>query len=165
MKNHREVLVASSYSKNFGLYNERVGAFTLVADSAEVANNAFSQVKSIIRVLYSNPSSHGASAVATVLADPQLKANWIEELAEMRNRIKEMRAKFVALLKEKGATQNFDFIIAQNGMFSFSGLTPEQVDRLRDEFAIYAVRSGRINVAGITEDNIDALCEAIVKVL
>ncbi|MDG6241815.1 amino acid aminotransferase [Glaesserella parasuis] len=165
VKNHREVLVASSYSKNFGLYNERVGAFTLVADSAEVANNAFSQVKSIIRVLYSNPSSHGASAVATVLADPQLKANWIEELAEMRNRIKEMRAKFVALLKEKGATQNFDFIIAQNGMFSFSGLTPEQVDRLRDEFAIYAVRSGRINVAGITEDNIDALCEAIVKVL
>lgn len=165
VKNHREVLISSSYSKNFGLYNERVGAFTLVADNAEIANNAFSQVKSIIRVLYSNPSSHGASAVATVLADPQLKAEWIAELAEMRNRIKAMRTKFVQLLKEKGATQSFDFIIAQNGMFSFSGLSPEQVDRLREEFAIYAVRSGRINVAGITDENIDALCSAIVKVL
>lgn len=165
VKNHRELLISSSYSKNFGLYNERVGAFTLVADDSQTANHAFSQVKSIIRVLYSNPSSHGASAVTTVLSDPELKANWIAELAEMRNRIKEMRAKFVQLLKEKGATQNFDFIIAQNGMFSFSGLSPEQVDRLRDEFAIYAVRSGRINVAGITEDNIDALCSAIVKVL
>lgn len=164
-KNHRELLIASSYSKNFGLYNERVGAFTLVADNAEIAEKAFSQVKSIIRVLYSNPSSHGASAVATVLADPQLKADWIAELAEMRNRIKAMRTQFVQTLKAKGANQNFDFIIAQNGMFSFSGLSPEQVDRLRDEFAIYAVRSGRINVAGITEDNIDRLCEAIVKVL
>ncbi|MDO4222445.1 MAG: aminotransferase class I/II-fold pyridoxal phosphate-dependent enzyme, partial [Acinetobacter sp.] len=165
VKNHRELLVASSYSKNFGLYNERVGAFTLVADNAEVANNAFSQIKSIIRVLYSNPSSHGASAVATVLGDAQLKADWIAELAEMRGRIKAMRAKFVETLKAKGATQNFDFIIQQNGMFSFSGLSPEQVDRLKDEFAIYAVRSGRINVAGITDDNIDALCDAIVKVL
>lgn len=165
VKQHKELLVASSYSKNFGLYNERVGAFTLVAENAEVAEKAFSQIKSIIRVLYSNPASHGASAVATVLGDPQLKTAWIAELAEMRNRIKEMRAKFVETLKAKGATQNFDFIIAQNGMFSFSGLTPEQVDRLRDEFAIYAVRSGRINVAGITNDNIDALCEAIVKVL
>lgn len=165
VKNHRELLIASSYSKNFGLYNERVGAFTLVADNAEIAEKAFSQVKSIIRVLYSNPSSHGASAVATVLADPQLKADWIAELAEMRNRIKAMRTQFVQTLKAKGANQNFDFIIAQNGMFSFSGLSPEQVDRLRDEFAIYAVRSGRINVAGITEDNIDRLCEAIVKVL
>lgn len=165
LKHNRELLVASSYSKNFGLYNERVGAFTLVADNQEEAEKAFSQVKSIIRVLYSNPSSHGAAAVATVLADPKLKADWINELAEMRNRIKAMRTQFVTLLKEKGATQNFDFIISQNGMFSFSGLSPEQVDRLRDEFAVYAVRSGRINVAGITEDNIHQLCEAIVRVL
>lgn len=163
--NHRELLVSSSYSKNFGLYNERVGAFTLVADNQEIAERAFSQVKTIIRTLYSNPSSHGASAVALVLSDEQLKAQWIEELAEMRNRIKQMRQRFVALLKQYGATQDFDFIIEQNGMFSFSGLTPEQVDRLKDEFAIYAVRSGRINVAGITEENIDYLCESIVKVL
>lgn len=164
-KNHKELLVASSYSKNFGLYNERVGAFTLVAENADVANRAFTQVKSIIRVLYSNPSAHGASTVATVLADPALKASWIEELTEMRNRIKEMRNQLVQLLKEKGATQDFSFINEQNGMFSFSGLTPEQVDRLREEFAIYAVRSGRINVAGITSSNIEALAEAIVKVL
>ncbi|MBS9773509.1 MAG: aspartate/tyrosine/aromatic aminotransferase, partial [Gammaproteobacteria bacterium] len=165
VKNHRELLVASSYSKNFGLYNERVGAFTLVADNEDIANNALSQVKSIIRVLYSNPASHGANTVATVLGDEKLKADWIAELTEMRERIKQMRHQFVALLKEKGATQNFDFIIEQNGMFSFSGLTPEQVDRLKDEFAIYAVRSGRINVAGITADNIDRLCESIVKIL
>ncbi|TNH04483.1 aspartate/tyrosine/aromatic aminotransferase [Testudinibacter sp. TR-2022] len=163
--NHKELLVASSFSKNFGLYNERVGAFTLVAADQATAETAFSQVKSIIRTLYSNPSSHGASAVALVLGDAELKADWIAELAEMRQRIKTMRQKFVDLLKEYGAEQDFSFIIEQNGMFSFSGLSPEQVDRLKDEFAIYAVRSGRINVAGITEDNIHYLCESIVKVL
>ncbi|WP_274584351.1 amino acid aminotransferase [Neisseria leonii] len=162
---NRELLVASSYSKNFGLYNERVGAFTLVAADAETAGRAFSQVKSIIRTLYSNPASHGGSTVALVLKDAELKAQWIAELDEMRGRIKQMREKFVALLKEKGAKQDFDFIVRQNGMFSFSGLTPEQVDRLKDEFAVYAVRSGRINVAGITGDNIDYLCESIVGVL
>lgn len=163
--NHQEMLVASSYSKNFGLYNERVGAFTLVAADEETAARAFSQVKSIIRTLYSNPASHGGSAVAIVLQDEALKAQWVAELDEMRSRIKEMRRQFVDLLKEYGAEQDFSFIINQNGMFSFSGLTPEQVDRLKDEFAIYAVRSGRINVAGITAANIRYLCESIVKVL
>ncbi|VEI45641.1 amino acid aminotransferase [Actinobacillus equuli] len=165
VKNHKELLIASSYSKNFGLYSERVGAFTLVAENAEVANKAFTQIKSIIRVLYSNPASHGASTVARVLGDEALRAEWVAELDEMRDRIKDMRNRMVQLLKEKGAKQDFDFIAQQNGMFSFSGLTPEQVDRLREEFAIYVVRSGRINVAGITDQNIDALCEAIVKVL
>ncbi|MDK4539691.1 aminotransferase class I/II-fold pyridoxal phosphate-dependent enzyme, partial [Kingella kingae] len=164
-KQNRELLIASSYSKNFGMYNERVGAFTVVADDADTANRAFSQVKTIIRTLYSNPASHGGATVAMVLQDAQLKAQWIAELDEMRDRIKTMRQKFVDTLKECGATQDFDFIVQQNGMFSFSGLTPEQVDRLRDEFAIYAVRSGRINVAGITEANIRYLCESIVKVL
>ncbi|MFZ7217439.1 amino acid aminotransferase [Avibacterium avium] len=163
--NHKELLIASSYSKNFGLYNERVGAFTLVAETAEIAATALTQVKSIIRTLYSNPASHGASTVAIVLADPALREEWTGELAEMRNRIKEMRHKFVELLREYGAQQDFSFIEQQNGMFSFSGLTPEQVDHLKEEFAIYAVRSGRINVAGITEDNIRYLCESIVKVL
>lgn len=164
-KLNKELLVASSYSKNFGMYNERVGAFTLVAGNEETANRAFSQVKTIIRTLYSNPASHGGSTVALVLKDEALKAQWIAELDEMRGRIKEMRQKFVDLLKEYGAEQDFSFIVKQNGMFSFSGLSPEQVDRLKDEFAIYAVRSGRINVAGITEDNIRYLCESIVKVL
>lgn len=163
--NHKELLVASSYSKNFGLYNERVGAFTLVAENEEIASIALTQVKSIIRTLYSNPASHGASTVALVLADPALREEWTNELTEMRDRIKAMRHQFVELLKEYGAKQDFSFIEEQNGMFSFSGLTPEQVDRLKEEFAIYAVRSGRINVAGITEENIRALCESIVKVL
>ncbi|MDO4226870.1 amino acid aminotransferase [Neisseria sp.] len=164
-KLNKELLVASSYSKNFGMYNERVGAFTIVAADAETANRAFSQVKSIIRTLYSNPASHGGATVALVLKDEALKAQWIAELDEMRARIKEMRQQFVDLLKEYGAEQDFSFIVKQNGMFSFSGLSPEQVDRLKDEFAIYAVRSGRINVAGITADNIRYLCESIVKVL
>ncbi|MDU8923956.1 amino acid aminotransferase [Pasteurellaceae bacterium LIM206] len=163
--NHRELLVASSYSKNFGLYNERAGAFTLVADTEEIAATALTQVKAIVRTIYSNPSSHGANAVATVLTDPVLRKEWEEELTGMRNRIKQMRHKFVELLKKYGAKEDFSFIIEQNGMFSFSGLSAEQVDRLKNEFAIYAVRSGRINVAGITEDNIDYLCESIVKVL
>ena len=163
--NHKELLVASSFSKNFGLYNERVGAFTLVAENSEIATTALTQVKSIIRTLYSNPASHGGATVATVLNNPQLRQEWESELAEMRDRIKKMRYLFVQLLKEYGAQQDFSFIIEQNGMFSFSGLTAEQVDRLKEEFAIYAVRSGRINVAGITEDNIRYLCESIVKVL
>ena len=164
-KLNKELLVASSYSKNFGMYNERVGAFTLVAEDEATAARAHSQVKTIIRTLYSNPASHGANTIALVLKNDDLKAQWIAELDEMRGRIKAMRQKFVELLKAKGASQDFDFIIEQNGMFSFSGLTPEQVDRLKNEFAIYAVRSGRINVAGITDDNIDYLCESIVKVL
>jgi hypothetical protein len=163
--NHKELLVASSFSKNFGLYNERVGAFTLVAENAEIASTALTQVKSIIRTLYSNPASHGGATVATVLNAPQLRQEWENELTEMRERIKKMRHLFVQLLKEYGAEQDFSFIMEQNGMFSFSGLSPEQVDRLKEEFAIYAVRSGRINVAGITEDNIRYLCESIVKVL
>ena len=164
-KNHKELLVASSFSKNFGLYNERVGAFTVVAENSDIAATALTQVKVIIRTLYSNPSSHGASTVALVFNDAKLRQEWENELAEMRDRIKKMRHRFVELLKEYGAQQDFGFIINQNGMFSFSGLTAEQVDRLKEEFAIYAVRSGRINVAGITEDNIRYLCESIVKVL
>lgn len=164
-KLNKELLIASSYSKNFGLYNERVGAFTLVAADEASANRVFSQVKGIIRTIYSNPASHGGATVALVLKDADLKAQWIAELDEMRGRIKEMRQQFVDLLKEFGAEKDFSFIVKQNGMFSFSGLTPEQVDRLKDEFAIYAVRSGRINVAGITADNIRYLCESIVKVL
>lgn len=122
-------------------------------------------MKSIIRTLYSNPASHGATAVSIILGDDLLRQQWESELTEMRNRIKRMRYQFVELLKEYGAKQDFNFIIEQNGMFSFSGLNAEQVDRLKEEFAIYAVRSGRINLAGVTEDNIRYLCESIVKVL
>ncbi|BEO12979.1 TPA: amino acid aminotransferase [Serratia marcescens] len=162
---HKELIVASSYSKNFGLYNERVGACTLVAADAETADRAFSQVKAAIRANYSNPPSHGAAVVATILGNDALRAMWEQELTDMRQRIHRMRQLFVNTLQEKGAQQDFSFIIQQNGMFSFSGLTKEQVLRLREEFGVYAVNSGRVNVAGMTPDNMAPLCEAIVAVL
>lgn len=165
LKNHKELLIANSYSKNFGLYNERTGAFTLVAENAEIAEICQTQIKYIIRTLYSNPAKHGAGVVNTILGDDILKKQWEIELTEMRDRIKQMRALFVTLLAEYGAKENFDFILHQNGMFSFSGLSPEQVDRLKQDFAIYMTRSGRINVAGITQDNIHQLCKSIVSVL
>lgn len=162
---HKELIVASSYSKNFGLYNERVGACTILAADAETADRAFSQVKAAIRANYSNPPSHGAAVVATILGNDALRAMWEQELTDMRQRIHRMRQLFVNTLQEKGAQQDFSFIIQQNGMFSFSGLTKEQVLRLREEFGVYAVNSGRVNVAGMTPDNMAPLCEAIVAVL
>lgn len=162
---HDELVVASSYSKNFGLYNERVGACTLVSGDAVSAGHAFSQLKNRIRANYSSPPVHGAAIVATILSNDVLRTLWEQELTAMRERIQRMRQLFVATLAEKGAGGDFSFIKSQNGMFSFSGLNPAQVQRLRDEFAIYAVSSGRINVAGMTPDNMAQLCEAIVAVL
>ncbi|MFJ5158113.1 amino acid aminotransferase [Pantoea sp. NPDC088449] len=162
---HQELIVASSFSKNFGLYNERVGALTLVAANSDIAKTAFSQVKYTIRANYSNPPSHGAAVVATILSNEALRTIWVQELTDMRQRIQRMRQLFVNTLAEKGAKQDFSFIIKQNGMFSFSGLTKDQVVRLREEFGVYAVNSGRVNVAGMTPDNMSALCEAIVAVL
>jgi len=164
-KKVKQMLVCSSFSKNFGLYRERTGALTLVADSAEQAATVMSQVKLRIRYNYSNPPSHGGQIVATVLSDPKLKAQWIEEVAGIRNRINEMRHLFVKTLKDKGVAQDFSTIIEQRGMFSFSGLTKEQVEKLRTQYSIYIVGSGRINVAGMTPDNMDRLCEAIKSVL
>jgi aspartate aminotransferase len=162
---HQELIVCNSYSKNFGLYNERVGACTIIAANSDVVDIAFSQVKAVIRANYSNPPAHGASVVATILKDDDLRAIWEQELTDMRQRIHRMRQLFVKTLQEEGAKRDFSFIINQNGMFSFSGLTKEQVLRLRNEFAVYAVNSGRVNVAGMTPDNMKLLCEAIVAVL
>ena len=164
-KLNKELMVASSFSKNFGLYNERVGAFTLVADSEEVATTSFSQVKAIIRSIYSNPPAHGAAVVTYVLNNAELRAEWEAEVAEMRDRIQEMRTLFVSTLKENGVTADFSFIERQNGMFSFSGLTKDQVERLKDECGIYIVGSGRISVAGMTKANMAPLCAGIAKVL
>ncbi|GAA5219293.1 amino acid aminotransferase [Corallincola platygyrae] len=164
-ESNAELLVASSFSKNFGLYNERVGAFTLVAKDSEVAGTAFSQAKSLIRANYSNPPAHGAAVVTTILNDDALYAEWDKEVAEMRDRIQQMRDLFVATLKEKGVDRDFSFIARQNGMFSFSGLTKDQVAALKDEHGIYIVGSGRISVAGMTRDNMDQLCTAIAAVI
>ena len=164
-KKVKQMLICSSFSKNFGLYRERTGALTVVAENSEQAATVMSQVKLRIRYNYSNPPSHGGQIVATILGDKELKAQWLKEVAEIRNRINEMRHLFVKTLKEKGVKQDFSSIIEQRGMFSFSGLTKEQVYQLREQYSIYIVGSGRINVAGMTPDNMDRLCEAIKSVL
>ena len=161
----RELLVAGSYSKNFGLYNERVGALTLVAANSEAAEAAHSHLKICVRTNYSNPPAHGGQIVAEILGDPDLRQRWEAELADMRNRINDMRHLFVETLDELGAGRDFSFIAKQRGMFSFSGLTPEQVQALRERHSVYVVGSGRINVAGMTEANVERLCSAIVDVL
>lgn len=160
-----ESLIASSYSKNFGLYNERVGALTLVAQSAEAAGAALSHIKQLIRANYSNPPAHGARVIETILSDEALRRQWENEVTEMRDRINTMRDLFVETLNEKGVDRDFSFIARQRGMFSFSGLTADQVKQLRDKYAIYAVGSGRINVAGMTAANMDYLCAAIADVI
>lgn len=164
-KYHKEFLVASSFSKNFGLYNERIGAITVVNADAEQCAKSFSQLKIAIRANYSNPPAHGAKIVETILSNPELRAEWENEVKEMRERIKTMRNLLVTKLKELGVNQDFSFINEQNGMFSFSGLNKEQVNKLKTQFGVYIVGSGRISVAGITTHNIDALCTAIAGVL
>ena len=160
-----ELLVASSFSKNFGLYNERIGALTVVAATESAAQSALSHVKQAIRANYSNPPAHGAAIVTTVLSDPALRAEWESEVAEMRERINTMRHLFVETLNEKGVARDFSFIARQRGMFSFSGLDAAQVQALRDRYGIYIVGGGRINVAGMTEANMDYLCAAIADVI
>ncbi|PKG73713.1 aromatic amino acid aminotransferase [Shewanella sp. Choline-02u-19] len=160
-----ELIIANSFSKNFGLYNERIGAVTVVAANDTEVVNAFSQIKSTIRASYSNPPAHGALIVSTILEDESLKQLWHDELQGMRERIAEMRTLFVASLKESGVTQDFEFISSQNGMFSFSGLDKAQVKRLKDEFGVYIVGSGRISVAGMTKTNMPIICKAIAAVL
>jgi aspartate/tyrosine/aromatic aminotransferase len=136
-----------------------------VANDAESAQNSFSHVKTTIRTNYSNPSRHGGAIVETILGDEELTRLWRAELDAMRDRIHDLRTSFVEALTAKGASQDFSFIQQQNGMFSFSGLTADQVRILREENSIYIVGSGRINVAGITSSNLDTLCEAIAGVL
>ncbi|MCI0392041.1 MAG: aspartate/tyrosine/aromatic aminotransferase [Acidobacteria bacterium] len=158
-------LIANSFSKNFSLYRERVGALTIITASAEESKRVLSQVKRIIRTTYSSPSSHGAQLVAMTLADADLRKDWEAELAQMRQRILQMREKLVASLIEKGVEQDFNFIKNQRGMFSYSGLTQEHVKSLREKYSIYLVNTGRICVAAINDKNIDYICDAIAHVL
>ncbi len=161
----QELLICSSFSKNFGLYKERVGILTLVAADTDALERGFSNVKISIRTNYSSPPAHGGAVVSIVLGDPELRALWVAEVKAMRDRINGMRRLFVDSLKQRGVTQDFEFIATQKGMFSFSGLTKAQVERLRDEYVLYIVGSGRINVAGMTPTNMDAICDAIAAVL
>jgi aspartate/tyrosine/aromatic aminotransferase len=165
MEQGSEMLICSSFSKNFGLYCERVGALTIVAGSADAAQAALSHAKLSVRTNYSNPPKHGGAIVATILGDDELATRWQQEVDAMRQRIHEMRGAFASGMKERTDVRDFSFIEDQRGMFSYSGLTREQVDRLREEHSIYAVGSGRINVAGMTPGNLDRLCDAIAAVL
>jgi aromatic-amino-acid transaminase len=158
-------LVASSFSKSFSLYGERVGALTLLTPSRDAAERVLSQTKRVIRASYSNPPTHGASLVTAVLASAQLRAQWESELAGMRDRIRSMRDRLVAGLAQRGVSTDFSFVRHQRGMFSYSGLSTSQVDRLREQFGVYAVSTGRICVAALNSGNIDPVCDAITTVL
>ncbi len=157
--------VSTSFSKSFSLYGERVGALSVLCENKAEAERVLSQLKIVIRTNYSNPPTHGGAVVAAVLGDPALRAQWEQELAEMRVRIKSMRQKLVEGLKAAGVKQDMSFITTQIGMFSYSGLTKDQMTRLRTEFGVYGTDAGRMCVAALNSKNIDYVCAAIAKVL
>ena len=160
-----QFVVSSSFSKSFSLYGERVGALSIVAADKEEAARVLSQVKRVVRTNYSNPPTHGGAIVAAVLASPELRKMWEDELAGMRDRIRAMRIALVEKLKALDVTQDFSFVARQRGMFSYTGLSTTQVERLKTEFGIYAVGTGRICLAALNKGNIDYVANAIAAVL
>jgi aspartate aminotransferase len=160
-----EMIVCSSCSKNFGLYRERIGACSIIAASALQADIAFSVLLADIRCIYSMPPAHGAAIVETILSSDVLYQQWLVELKTMRDRINGNRQLLVDKLKAQGVTRDFSFITRQKGMFSFLGITPEQVAQLQKDYSIYMVDSSRISIAGIAHSNVDYLAESIAKVL
>jgi len=161
----KEMIVCSSCSKNFGLYRERIGACSLIGATSLSVDIAFSVLLADIRCIYSMPPAHGAAIVETILNSEELTAQWYVELKEMRDRINGNRQVIVDKLIENGVNRDFSFITRQSGMFSFLGITPEQVQRLQDEFCIYMVGSSRISIAGIAKSNVDYLAQSIATVL
>jgi len=159
------LFVSNSFSKSFSLYGERVGSLSVAAADAAEAERVLSQLKRVVRTNYSNPPTHGGQIVATVLESAELRALWEQELAQMRDRIRTMREQFVELMKARLPGRDFSFILRQRGMFSYSGLTRDQVKRLREEYSIYAVDSGRICVAALNSRNLPYVCDAVAKVL
>ncbi len=160
-----QFFVASSFSKSFSLYGERVGALSAVTASKDESSRVLSQIKRTIRTNYSNPPTHGGAVVAAVLSSPELRQVWETELAGMRSRIRTMRQSFVEKLKAKGVAQDFSFIIQQRGMFSYTGLSADQVARMQNEFGVYAVSTGRICVAAMNTRNLDYVVDAVAAVL
>ena len=157
-------LVASSFSKSFSLYGERVGALTIVDSSKDESSRVLSQLKRVIRSNYSTPPTHGGMVVTTVLGDPALRGMWVKELGEMRDRIKSMRRGLADRLKARGIEQDLSFMVKQRGMFSYSGMNAAQVERLQKEFGIYALSSGRICVAALNHKNLDYVADAVATV-
>jgi aspartate aminotransferase len=160
-----EMIVASSCSKNFGLYRDRVGSLTLVAPDAEIAANINSQALNIVRTMYSVPPDHGGAAVALILNDPALREEWLAELAGMRERMRDMRKLLVAGLAAVAPDRDFSHIVRANGMFCYLGVSTQQVALLKQDYGVYMVDSGRINVCGITADNVAYLAGAIAAVI
>lgn len=159
------VLVSNSFSKIFSLYGERVGGLSVVCEDAEAASRVLGQLKATVRRIYSSPPNFGAQVVATVLGDEQLKASWLAEVESMRKRILSMRQELVNVLKEAVPGHNFDYLIRQRGMFSYTGLRAAQVDRLRDEFGVYLIASGRMCVAGLNASNVHRVAQAFAAVM
>ena len=159
------VLVSNSFSKIFSLYGERVGGLSVVCEDAEAASRVLGQLKATVRRIYSSPPNFGAQVVATVLGDEQLKANWLAEVESMRKRILSMRQELVNVLKEAVPGHNFDYLLKQRGMFSYTGLSVAQVDRLREEFGVYLIASGRMCVAGLNASNVQRVAQAFAAVM
>jgi len=160
-----ELVIVSSCSKNFGLYRERTGSLTVLCETTQSMQASASQIASIARAIYSMPPDHGAAVVATILADVALHDNWLQELAVVRNRINKLRSQLVNALKAKGVARDFSFIEKEKGMFSFLGISVNQVQTLIRDYSIYLVDSSRINIAGINDNNIDYLTDSLIKVL
>ena len=164
-KSGLDFLLSTSFSKSFNLYGERIGALTVVTQSASEAAVVLTQIKSVIRANYSNPPSHGARIVERVLSDPAKYQQWLGELTQMRTRIRTMRKMLADEMARIGAKRDFSFVTRQNGMFSFTGLSPEQIDRLAAEYGIYAVRNGRICICGLNTKNVEYVAKSIAAVL
>ena len=160
-----EMIICSSCSKNFGLYRERIGACSIISESAAVADIANSVLLSVVRSIYSMPPAHGATIVDTILGSDELTAEWHQELADMRNRINGLRSTIVEALHSRGVVQDFSFIEKQHGMFSFLSITPEQIERLQKEYSIYIVGSSRVNVAGVSQANLNYFADAVATVI
>lgn len=159
------MLIANSFSKNFGIYRDRCGGLSVIAETEQEANNAFSIIGQAIRANYSMPPAHGATVVYTIMNNPELHALWEQEVTQMRNRINGLRSQLVQKLAASGVSKDFSFIEKQRGMFSYSGLTFEQVRTLRSDYSIYIADTGRMSIAGVSDNNINYLCESIAKVV
>ena len=161
LKDHSELVICGSFSKNFGLYSERVGALLMISADSKITESVLSQMRVAIRCNYSNPPRHGEAIVATILGDPQLSKLWRSEVDAMRKRISEMREGFIEGMKKRG--KDFSFLASQKGMFSYTGLNAMQADWLKQEKGIYIVGTGRINVAGLTSDTLESVCDAVAQ--
>ncbi len=161
LKDHSELVICGSFSKNFGLYSERVGALLMISADSKITESVLSQMRVAIRCNYSNPPRHGEAIVATILGDPQLSKLWRSEVDAMRKRISEMRVGFIEGMKKRG--KDFSFLASQKGMFSYTGLNAMQADWLKQEKGIYIVGTGRINVAGLTSDTLESVCDAVAQ--